>query len=78
MWRIRKSCSRRFVRATDKSGPAQLVLTIDPAHSTLHWTLDTTLHLVHGTFAIKRGEVTVDPAIAPRARQAVERMLAFG
>jgi len=38
------------------------VLTVDPAHSTLHWTLDTTLHLVHGTFAIKRGEVTVDPA----------------
>lgn len=44
------------------SAPATLVLTIDPAHSALHWTLDTTLHMVHGTFALKRGEVTVDPA----------------
>jgi polyisoprenoid-binding protein YceI len=42
--------------------PAQLIVTVDPAHSTLHWTLDTTLHLVHGTFAVKRGEVTIDPA----------------
>jgi len=39
-----------------------LVLMIDQAHSTLHWTLDSTLHMVHGTFALKRGEVTVDPA----------------
>lgn len=44
------------------SAPATLVLTIDPAHSTLHWTLDTTLHLVHGTFDLKRGEINVDPA----------------
>jgi polyisoprenoid-binding protein YceI len=43
-----------------KPTPAQLVFSVDPAHSTLHWTLDTTLHLVHGTFAVKRGEVTVD------------------
>jgi polyisoprenoid-binding protein YceI len=43
-----------------KSTPAQLVFSVDPAHSSLHWTLDTTLHLVHGTFAVKRGEVTLD------------------
>jgi hypothetical protein len=47
---------------TDKAAPAQLIFTVDPAHGTLHWTLDTTLHLVHGTFAVKRGEVTVNPA----------------
>jgi polyisoprenoid-binding protein YceI len=46
----------------DKSAPAQLIATVDPAHSTLHWTLDTTLHLVHGTFTVKRGELTIDPA----------------
>jgi polyisoprenoid-binding protein YceI len=46
----------------DKSAPAQLIVTVDPAHSTLHWTLDTTLHLVHGTFIVKRGELTIDPA----------------
>jgi polyisoprenoid-binding protein YceI len=44
----------------DKTAPAQLIVTVDPAHSTLHWTLDTTLHLVHGTFAVKRGEVTIN------------------
>jgi polyisoprenoid-binding protein YceI len=41
--------------------PAQIVFSVDPSHSKLAWTLDTTLHLVHGTFAVKRGEVTVDP-----------------
>jgi polyisoprenoid-binding protein YceI len=35
---------------------------VDPARSSLHWTLDTTLHVVHGTFAVKRGEVVIDPA----------------
>jgi polyisoprenoid-binding protein YceI len=52
------------VAATPRTGqpaPAQFVVSVDPARSTLHWTLDTTLHLVHGTFAVKRGEVTVDP-----------------
>ena len=43
------------------SAPTRLAFAIDPAHSALHWTLDTTLHTVHGTFAIKRGELTVDP-----------------
>jgi polyisoprenoid-binding protein YceI len=42
--------------------PGKLVFSVDAAHSTLHWTLDTTLHLVHGTFAVKQGEITVDPA----------------
>jgi polyisoprenoid-binding protein YceI len=58
------SCNAyRVAAATESQSPAsgQIVFTIDPAHSTLHWTLDTTLHLVHGTFAVKRGEVTLDP-----------------
>src|SRR5271156_3178620 len=42
--------------------PGKLVFSVDAAHSTLHWTIDTTLHLVHGTFAVKQGEITVDPA----------------
>jgi polyisoprenoid-binding protein YceI len=46
----------------DKSSPSELVFSVDPARSSLHWTLDTTLHLVHGTFAVKRGEVVIDPA----------------
>jgi len=58
------SCNAyRVAAATESQSPAsgQIVFTIDPAHSTLHWTLDTTLHLVHGTFAVKRGEVALDP-----------------
>lgn len=59
------ACSSASVSATpraDKPAPAQLIVTVDPDHSTLHWTLDTTLHLVHGTFAVKRGELTINPA----------------
>jgi polyisoprenoid-binding protein YceI len=41
---------------------AQLTLTLDAARSVVRWTLGSTLHTVHGTFAMKRGEVHVDPA----------------
>jgi polyisoprenoid-binding protein YceI len=39
-----------------------ITLSLDPAKSDLHWTLGSTLHTVHGTFALKHGEVRVDPA----------------
>lgn len=41
---------------------ARLTLLLDAAHSAIHWTLGSTLHTVHGTFAMKRGEVHVVPA----------------
>jgi polyisoprenoid-binding protein YceI len=34
---------------------------LDPAQSKIHWTLDSTLHTVHGTFSFKRGAVRFDP-----------------
>ena len=40
---------------------SEIVLTLDPAQSTVHWTVDTTLHMVHGTFALKSGTVHFDP-----------------
>jgi len=46
-------------RTTDAS---ELVLTLDPAASKVHWTLDTSLHAVHGTFALKRGTLRIDTA----------------
>jgi polyisoprenoid-binding protein YceI len=40
----------------------EIVLGIDPAQSKVHWTLGTTLHTVHGTFALKNGTFHLDPA----------------
>jgi polyisoprenoid-binding protein YceI len=40
---------------------SEIVLTLDPAQSTVHWTMDSTLHTVHGTFALKSGTVHFDP-----------------
>jgi polyisoprenoid-binding protein YceI len=40
---------------------SEVVLTLDPAHSSVHWTVDTTLHMVHGTFALKNGTLHFDP-----------------
>ena len=38
-----------------------LLLTLDPDKSEFHWTVDTTLHTVHGTFKFKSGELRVNP-----------------
>jgi polyisoprenoid-binding protein YceI len=40
---------------------SEIVLTLDPAQSTVHWTVDSTLHMVHGTFVLKSGTVRFDP-----------------
>ena len=42
--------------------PAEVTLNLDLAQSKLYWTLDSTLHTVHGTFNLKRGAVKFDPA----------------
>src|ERR1700740_2150157 len=41
---------------------SEIVLGLDPAQSKVHWTLGTTVHTVHGTFAFKSGTLHVDPA----------------
>src|SRR5579859_631712 len=41
---------------------SKLALQIDPAQSSVHWILDTTLHTVHGTFSVKAGSLRIDPA----------------
>ena len=40
---------------------SEISLTLDPAQSKVHWIVDTTLHTVHGTFALKSGVVHFDP-----------------
>jgi polyisoprenoid-binding protein YceI len=39
-----------------------LVFALDPSQSQVHWTLGTTLHTVHGTFALKKGALQLDPS----------------
>jgi polyisoprenoid-binding protein YceI len=41
---------------------AQQKLTLDPAHSEIHFTVDTTLHTVHGAFTLQPAEIAFDPA----------------
>ena len=41
---------------------SSLSFTIDPAQSSVHWTLGSSLHTVHGTFVLKRWSLQVDPA----------------
>jgi polyisoprenoid-binding protein YceI len=43
--------------------PAEIALSVDPAASKVHWTLDTSLHTVHGTFTLKRGTLRIDTAV---------------
>jgi hypothetical protein len=40
----------------------QIVLSVDPPRSTVHWSLESSLHTMHGTFHVKRGTVSVDLA----------------
>jgi polyisoprenoid-binding protein YceI len=47
---------------TAATAAGSLVFEVDPAQSTVHWTLGSSLHAVHGTFALKRGSLQLDPA----------------
>jgi polyisoprenoid-binding protein YceI len=46
---------------TSPVAASEVVLTLDPTQSKVHWTLDSTLHTVEGTFALKSGSVHFDP-----------------
>jgi polyisoprenoid-binding protein YceI len=48
--------------AAPQTHSGELVLVLDPAASKVHWTLESSLHTVHGTFALKNGTLRVDLA----------------
>jgi polyisoprenoid-binding protein YceI len=41
---------------------SEIVFEIDPAQSKVHWTLESTVHTVHGSFAFKTGTLHLEPA----------------
>jgi polyisoprenoid-binding protein YceI len=45
-----------------QTATGQVTLRLDPAKSSLHWTLGSTLHTVHGTFNLKSGTMEFDSA----------------
>ena len=46
-------------------------VTLDPAQSKIEWTLDATMHTVHGSFRLKSGTITFDPASGNAAGEIV-------
>jgi polyisoprenoid-binding protein YceI len=38
----------------------EVALTVDPARSKISWNVDSTMHMVHGTFALKAGSIHFD------------------
>jgi len=48
--------------AAPQTAASPLVFNLDPAQSSVHWTLGSSLHTVHGTFALKSGRLKIDPA----------------
>jgi polyisoprenoid-binding protein YceI len=53
--------SRGEVRAQSAAKADDVALAVDPAQSKVNFTLGSTLHTVHGTFALKRGSIRVGP-----------------
>lgn len=47
--------------ASTRAATSEIVLILDPAQSKVHWTLDSSLHTMHGTFAVKSGTVHFNP-----------------
>ena len=39
----------------------EIAMTLDPAQSKVHFNVDSTLHMVHGTFALQSGSLQFDP-----------------
>ena len=56
------SAAHRPPQAPAAASANVIVLTIDPGQSSVHYTVSSSLHTVHGTFALKRGTLRLDPA----------------
>jgi polyisoprenoid-binding protein YceI len=64
---VLRSCGIGLLLAALCAVPAvaqQVSLQLDPAQSVANFTVTDPIHTVHGTFALKRGEIHFDPATA--------------
>ncbi len=57
--------------AAPQTAPGSLLFVVDPTQSSVHWTLGSTLHTVHGTFVLKSGNFQIDPATGRAAGEIV-------
>jgi polyisoprenoid-binding protein YceI len=49
-------------RSQERAAPPEITLGLDPAQSKVHFSVDSTLHTVHGTFALQKGStIHFDP-----------------
>jgi polyisoprenoid-binding protein YceI len=51
-----------FAFAASSACAQEAAVTLDPAQTTIEFTLDSTLHTVHGTFKLKSGHISFDAA----------------
>ena len=55
------SAAHRRPPASAVASPKEIVLLLDAPQSKVHFTLGSTLHIVHGTFAFRRGTIRIEP-----------------
>ena len=51
-----------FIAVAPPLAAQQYTVTLDPAQTSIEYTVDSTLHTVHGTFKLKSGEIHFDPS----------------
>ncbi len=59
------------VFASAQKAPAPIEINLDPATTAIHWTLNTTVHTVHGSFKLKSGSFRIDPGTGEASGQIV-------
>ena len=51
-----------FASVANIASAAETTVTFDPAHTSVDFTLGDVLHTVHGSFKLKNGTISFDPA----------------